>query len=249
MIGGAHRGLASGVVSLLAAIQLAGCGVSRAPQHEYTLLPARGFDGRQKTVLVVPVNETMQIPSGLEKGEALLSELLRTYLEEKGLEVIEVERRAFRPALDAAAVRVDREMLSGRSQSVAREVGFDRVVPFLAAELEVEPDLVVVPNMTIRTAELSGSRTVRWDGVRRRMPGAHGGRLSGTNPAASLWVAIYDHEGEQIFSGFGGLDLLFEINPQRERSELIEDRLEDAEHLAEGVCVAFHPFFGEDESC
>lgn len=249
MIGSGRRDLLWHIVLLLATVQLAGCGASKGPRHEYTLLPGRAFDGRQTTVLVVPVNETMEIPSGLEKGQRLVSDLLRVYLEAKGLEVIEVERGAFRPALDVAVGRADHEMLSGQSRSVTSELGFGRIVPFLAAELGGEPDLVVVPNMMMRMAELGGSSTVRWDDVRRRMRGARGVSLSGTNPAASLWVAVYDDEGERLFSGFGGLDLLFDIDPQRGRSELIEDRLEDTEHLAEGVCVAFHPFFGEGESC
>jgi len=249
MGGCGRRALVSSVVLLLAAIGLAGCAASKAPRHEYTLRPGRAFDGHQKTALLVPLNETMEIPSGLEKGEALVSRLLRGYLEAKGLEVVEIEKAAFRPALDVAAVRADQAMLSGQSRSVTGKVDFGQTIPFLAAEFGVEPDLVVVPNMMIRTAELSGSSTVRWDGVRRRMRGARFGTLSGTNPAASLWVAVYDSQGEQLFSGFGGLDLLFDVDMQRGRSVLIEDRLEDADHLAEGVCVAFHPFFGEDESC
>ncbi len=249
MIGSGRRGCLSCVVLVLVAVPVLGCGASKGPRHEYTLLPGRAFDGRQKTVLVVPLNETTPIPTGLEKGEALVADLLRAYLEAKGLEVVEVRKRAFRPALDAAAVRADQAMLSGQSRSVARTVDFGQTIPYLAAELGVEPDLVVVPNMVMRTAELSGSSTVRWDGVRRRMRGSRLGSLTGTNPAASLWVAVYDPEGEQIFSAFGGLDLLFDIDMQRERSVLIEDRLEDADHLAEGICVAFHPFFGEDESC
>jgi hypothetical protein len=30
--------------------------------------------------------------------------------------------------------------------------------------------------------------------------------------------------------------------------QLWEDRLEDPDQLREGVCVALHPFFGEDSS-
>lgn len=251
MIGAGRRDLLSVVVLLLAAIPLVGCGVSKGPRHEYTLLPGRAFDGRQKTALVVPVNETTPIPTGLEKGESLVSDLLRAYLQAKGLEVIEVRKRAFRPALDAAAGRADQAMLSGQSRSVARTVDFGQTIPYLAAELGVEPDLVVVPNMMMRTAEFIGGRTLRWDGVRRRLPGANGliadegGELS----AVSIRVAVYDSEGERVFAGFGGLDLLFRVDRQTERYVLIEDRLEDADHLAEGICVAFHPFFGEDESC
>jgi hypothetical protein len=45
------------------------------------------------------------------------------------------------------------------------------------------------------------------------------------------------------------LDLLFELNIPRKRYDLREDRLQDAEHLKEGVCVSFHPFFGLAEDC
>ena len=68
--------------------------------------------------------------------------------------------------------------------------------------------------------------------------------MTGSLAVASLFVVVYDKQGARIFSGYGGLDLIFELNIPKRRYDLKEDRLQDAGHLAAGVCVAFHPFFG-----
>lgn len=72
---------------------------------------------------------------------------------------------------------------------------------------------------------------------------------TGNTNVASLFVAIYDRKGARVFSGYGGLDLLFVVNRREKRMDLIEDRLQKTKHLREGVCVAFDPFFGAEKSC
>jgi hypothetical protein len=228
---------------------LIGC-VSLAPEHEYELSPGRGFNPGMKSVLVLPINETVEIPAGLDKGEREVFALLVSSLEAEGLQVQALDAPEYQRALAPAARAAEQETFSVHSGSVSESVGFHQILPRLLSELGVEPDLVVVPNMVMRVAEASGGRSARWDGVQRRKPGAKPRwKFTGTEGAASLWVVIYARDGTRIFSGYGGLDLLFEVNLSEKRMQLWEDRLEDMDQLREGVCVALHPFFGEDRSC
>jgi hypothetical protein len=221
-----------------------------SPKHEYELSPGRAFNPGMKSALVLPINETVEVPAGLDKGEREVFDLLVSSLEAEGLRVQTLDASAFQRALAPAVHAAEQEALSLRSSSVSEDVDFSQILPPLLSGLAAEPDLVVVPNMVMRVAEATGGRSVVWDGVRRRKPGATPKwRFTGTEGAASLWVVIYARDGTRIFSGYGGLDLLFEVNIKEEKMQLWEDRLEDPDQLREGVCVALHPFFGEDSSC
>lgn len=220
------------------------------PRHEYELAPGRGSNPSMKTALVIPINETIEVPNGLDRGEDEIFGLVTSYLEAEGLATRTLGRREFQRAVGVAAAAAEEEMLSGESASVSEQVGFEEVVPHLLAELDESADLVVVPNMVMRTAEIKGAGTARWDGVRRRKRGTYSfSSFTGSEQAASLLILVYAKDGTQLFSGFGGLDLLFEVNVREKKQQLIEDRLQDVDNLREGVCVAFHPFFGVDRYC
>jgi hypothetical protein len=219
------------------------------PKHEYELVPGRSFDPSMATALVLPINETVQVPDGLEKGEDAVFGLLVAYLESKGLSVQTTDRAEFNRAMAEAAQAAAREAISDEATSVSESIEFSDAIPHLLSELGVEADLVIVPNMVIRTGKANGRR-VRWDGVSRQKPGmANLAGLEGSEPVSSLWVLIYAGDGARLFSGYGGLDVLFELNVSAEKQELIEDRLEHTGHLEEGVCISLHPFFGADEFC
>jgi hypothetical protein len=228
---------------------LIGC-VSLRPKHEYELSPGRAFNPGMKSALVLPINETVELPTGLDKGEREVFALLVSSLEAEGLQVQTLDAPEYRRVLAPATRAAEEESFSVHSGSASESVGFSRILPRLLSELGAAPDLVVVPNMVMRVAEASGGRSARWDGVKRLKPGANPGwKFTGTEHAASLWVVIYARDGTKIFSGYGGLDLLFEVNVREEKMQLWEDRLEDVDQLRQGVCVALYPFFGEDRSC
>ena len=240
------------IMTLCAFALLATACASPGPRHEYELAPGRGFAAGGaigRSVLVVPLNESTDTPAGLEKGAKDVSAALVAYLNAQGLRVTTLESKDYRKRLTAASVAAARDTHLGEQTMVSESVELPDLIPYLLRDLELEIDLVVVPNMVIRTGEVFGSGTVKWDGVKRRKPGAQSGISTGTDTAASLWVLIHDEQGTRLFSGYGGLDLLFEINLQKRRAELIDDRLEDLDNLAQGVCIAFHPFFGMDQSC
>jgi hypothetical protein len=221
---------------------------SLPPKHEYELAPGQAYTSNLETVLLIPINETADLPNGLEKGEEAVFRLVREYLQAQGLDVKTPKLAEFRRSWTAALDRAQRESMSQPADNVLREVDLTDLISGIAEDLEPEADLVAVPNMVIRDGELS-SRSLRWDGVRRRVPITQPVKFSGTMTAASLHVAIFTADGRQVFSGYGGLDVLWRSNIRAVRSELIENRLEDEANLREGVCVGFHPYFGEGSSC
>lgn len=227
---------------------LAGCA---APiRHEYRLAPGRAHAPDQAHALLLPINESERIPRGLEKGEDEVFASVVAYLEGQGITVRTVETDRYRDAAAAAFREARRRAEAGLVPSIAGSPRFGDLVPLLVGNLGVEADLVIVPNMALRVGESSG-RSVKWDGVRRTDPGVGvQSRITGSRRSgASLFVAIYEPDGTRVFSGYGGLDVVFQANRREARFDLIEDRLEDLDNIREGVCVAFHPYFGEDESC
>jgi hypothetical protein len=222
----------------------AGCAVS--PDHEYQLSPGRAYTTEMRSALLVSLNQTEDVPGGLEKGEAATEQAIVSYLEARGLELERVEVDAYRGIAATAMRRARRAAMSGTGGTASETIRYSDLIPHLVQELAPTVDLVVVPNMTIRIGQYGGGKSLRWDGVRRRTPGVGSMTMTGTSTAASLYVAIFDTEGTRLFSGYGGLDVLFAINRQTERMDLIPDRLEDLDNIREGVCIAFHPFFGDD---
>ena len=218
-------------------------------KHEHEISPGREFDATIKTVLVVPLNETMEVERGLEQGFAATQDLIRRYLESKGLAVEQPTQQEYRKAVNIAANAAQDAQLAGEVDSVSENLSFTEVVPYLLRELDSSAELAVTPNMVIRTGTYTGTSTIKWDGVRRRERGSAGSSMSGNTAVASLYTVVYDRDGTRIFSGYGGLDLLFELNISKKRYEIREDRLQDVDNLAEGVCVSFHPFFGNAERC
>jgi hypothetical protein len=202
-----------------------------------------------KTALMLPLNETVEVPGGLESGEVATTELIVAYLESKGLVVEQVSADDYTGPASQAAKLADRARRSGQSQSTSETISFSEVIPHLLVALESDADLVVAPNMVIRTGLFEGGSRAKWDGVSRRQPGTRRGGMTGDTNVASLFVVIHNREGTRIFSGYGGLDMLFEISYRDKRMVLIEDRLQDIDNLRQGVCIAFHPFFGLEERC
>ncbi|HPG25399.1 MAG: hypothetical protein H6748_16190 [Spirochaetaceae bacterium] len=220
------------------------------PKHEYTLLPGQAHGPGMRSALVAPLNATLDRPKGLEVADERIDALLDAHLESKGLSVTRASASDFRRAASLAARRVEKERLTASTGTVSSEISFEELVPVIFEILEVEPDLLILPNVVMRHASANGGSTFRWDGVRRRETGSASGSFTGEGfEVSSLFVAAYRADGTRVFSGFGGLDTIYEFVWAKRGMELRQDRLQNEEYLAEGVCIAFYPFFGEDERC
>jgi hypothetical protein len=217
--------------------------------HEFELSPGQAFNGSLSRALLIPINETEPAPDGLEVGEENVFEQLKSYLEAKGLSVETINSYDYRSAANRASESAHNQMLSAEMDSISGEIDFSGIVPGLLANLESDVDFLIVTNMVIRTGESKGGRTVRWDGVKRRIAMPARWRMTGTESVASILITVYLRDGTAAFAGYGGLDLLFAPNIREEKYELIPDRLQSIKHIREGICVAFYPYFGRDETC
>jgi len=226
---------------------LAGCATSI--QHDYELSPGKTFSKNQSRALLLPINEIEAVPEGLEVGEEIVFEQLKSYLESKGLSIETTNTYDYRLAANSATESVHNERLSAKSNSISGEIEYSSIVPGLLANLDSNADLLILTNMVIRTGESTGGRTTHWDGVKRRIAVPARMRMTGTESVASIFVSVYQRDGKRVFSGYGGLDLLFAPNMREEKYELISDRLQNVEHIREGVCVALYPYFGTTEIC
>jgi len=211
--------------------------------------PGQAFNGSMTHALLLPINETVSVPDGLEVGEENVFNELKAYLESKGLSVETTDSYSYRLAANRASEEVRKQMLSAESHTISGEIDYSTIVPGLLANLGSDANLLILANMVIRLGESEKGRTTSWDGIKRRIAVPARWRMSGTENVASLFVTIYEEDGTRAFSGYGGLDLLFAPNVREARYELIPDRLQNIEHIREGVCVAFYPYFGTDETC
>lgn len=222
-------------------------------KHEYALPPDHVVPRANTTTLLIPINETEKPPTGLDIADHVLDDLVTQYLQSKGLDVERLENIPYRRALQAAVSAAEDKMQSRVSSpdggTVSGTIAYADILPQLLAELDSDADLVVVTNVAMRTGEYSGGTMIRWDGVRRRERAGPNVSMTGDVPVASLHTVIFDKRGREVFSGYGGLDAIFETSIREKKYVLKEDLLSDEENLAEGVCVSFHPFFGVDERC
>jgi hypothetical protein len=238
--------------ALATAILILGCasGPRERYRHEYTLSPGQEHHAGLASALLVPINYLNDDPvRDLAVADQSVANLIAARLESKGIEVERVDPHRFHTVASGVHRALNAERKSGEADAASDGVGFGDAIPEILAQLEESPDLVIVPNIVIRTGEWIGTRTLVWDGVRRR--DSTGGNIdwSGTGTAASVQVIVYSKDGTHLFSGFGGLDLVFQLNMSKEIMEIREPLLRDERNLREGVCVAFYPWFGLEEIC
>ncbi len=217
--------------------------------HDYEMSPGQAFSGSPTRALLIPINETEKVPDGLEVGEESVFNELKAYLESKGIEVETTDSYTYRLAENQATEDAQNQTRTASTSSISARLDYSSIVPGLLANLQSDADLLIVSDMVIRTGRSEGGRTTAWDGVKRRIAMPARGRMTGTESVASVFVRIYEKNGTQAFSGYGGLDLLFAPNIREAKYELIPDRLQDIQHIREGVCVAFYPYFGTEEKC
>lgn len=219
-------------------------------KHEFSLSPGQEHHAGLVRALLIPIDATNDKPvRGLDVENARINATIVRHLESKGITVEQVDGRKFQELSDAALRKVRAQRKSGASGVVSANVEFGEIVPELLGELEKSPDLVIAPNLAMRAANYQGSRTIVWDGVRRRET-VYGWSMSGSGiPVASLHVSVFTKDGTRVFSGFGGFEPVFRIDTVQQKYIQREDLFQDERNLKEGTCIAFYPYFGMDEYC
>ena len=250
-----HSWKRAGRTILVGLVVLAFAACASPPiKHEYTIADENAFDpATMKKVLLAPLNAVAPVPTGLEAGNNETYRLVVRHLESKGLVVEPIAGPAFRKAInqsvDELRQRRSAETNASSKATDSERIGFGELVPGILERLESDADLLVAPNLAIRRAEYIGTSTLRWDGVTRRERGAGIGSMTGASSAASLLSVIYDRSGKELLKGYGGLDLIFQLNLKLKKYVMRDDLLQDTKNLKQGVCISFHPFFGLEETC
>lgn len=231
-------------IPLFLVLILAACGTP-VPSQEVA-----SPTGRIDRVVVAPMNLALRMPAELDGTEAPVWDTLLQHFQAHDRVVRQID------AADAQALWTEVVIEMGDAKNLD---GATREFAHRLAE-QTEFDLLVMPALVMRSARVRGT-TVYWDGVRRKLDrawetkqtiGAFGSPgsgsmstgLTGKVAGASLYVSIVTPEGEPVFAGLGGLDLLHEIErPESDAGEpwqvvLREAPFAETDHLREGVALA-----------
>ncbi len=227
--------LTVGIVSIMLASF--GC-AGFSPKHESTLAPGLGHYPGPAKVMMVPINETTEVPAGLEVADDRLESLLDDDLRSKGISIERSETVVYRRASRVATKRARLDASSRETGTVSEALHYGDPISRLLEELDVDADIVIVPNVVMRSGDATGGRSCKWDDVRRYETGNVHLDITGRFPVASLCVVVYKNDGSRVFSGYGGLDTVFEISVGRRGMFLRDDLLENERHLKQGICIA-----------
>jgi hypothetical protein len=216
----------------------------------HTLRANEAQDHLSRFVLA-PMNLAVRPPAELGDTDAVWNGLL-SYFQRQDRQVALLS--------PASAERLWREAnrnLDTSDRKAALRTASERFARGLAKHREY--DALVVPSLVVRPARMHG-RYAWWDGVRRLVP--NGSRvintglrevsypmnsntvigLSGKIAAASIHVSLYRPDGSLIGEAVGGLDIIQEARRDDTGKwvfELRSDPFANAEHLREGVEIAF----------
>ncbi len=174
---------------------------------------------RLNRIVVAPLNLGLRTPPELRGSEAAVWTELLEYLrsQDRSLSVVDAD--------DAQALWSDElGHLEASGEPVEMRAAASRFAQRLAEH--VEYDVVVIPSLVIRRARVGGHHA-SWDGARRPLPvrtplpiaaavdtgieGVTTSGFKGSIAAASLHVAIVGADGEPLYEGLAGLDVIQEL--------------------------------------
>jgi len=240
--------------SLTTLLFLAAC--SGAPTYNpttvtYQIDQARLDANPVRTVVIPHVNIGPPSRNYLDKEAPRIDARVAAYLRDHGYKVL--PQRQFEQAWNVAA-RVHGDPLDPTTGRVDQKT-FARIMHSVRDDLATNSDLdafVFTDLVELQTAFSAGLKHVaRWDGVTRR-PSLQGpGNAVSADfdwgmqvSVASLQVAIYDMELQQLFISRGGMDATEAIDTRSSAGRYVRRRdiLENDGHVMEGIRLAFHPF-------
>lgn len=238
----------------LACVLLGALALGACASHPYEPA-AEQLGASAQTVLVVPLNVSLAMPTQMvEPSERVWQALLR-YVQEHDKQVRTVS------LVEARRLWLD-SVQRARAEA-AGDVDFDAAARVFALELGQETpfDAVILPTLFVQRARLS-SRRARWDGVLREVEVEHDvhhvgsiwttTHFSGFTPGASLQVAVLDAAGAKVHEAQAGLALLQRVKvegkkgatPSEMRIRWVPrpDLFENEADVREGIEKALDPF-------
>lgn len=207
-----------------------------------------------KKVILAPVSIAVPVGSHLKSGERRTKMHVRNYLKKNGYKIlpsyvfenawtqaIRTYGNVYDPTTGRTNVDAWRSVMIAVGEKLRKETDADAII---FADI-VEHDIA---------HNIGAHHSARWYGVTRKpsMQGVSSGvpvdfNWNQTLKGASLQVAIFDIENlERLFSSFGGLDTLQEINLRNSGAGAgyirRKNLLSNDSKVKEGIKIAFHPF-------
>ncbi len=235
-----------GLTSVFALLATAACAPSSVVRWE----PGEAADGEVR-VAIAPMNLMVALAPDFERSTATVEQELIEYFQARKAHVAIVHR--------ADAWALWRDVVATIQHSEGIELDFDTAARlFVSAVAEHgDFDLFVMPSLVFREARATG-RYARWDGVRRAIhfydrSAARGAELDDSEwksrlSALSLHVLLYTPQGEELFQGWGGLDVVHDPVvgrgqvADRPTLRLRRELLENPEFVREGIALALNDY-------
>ncbi len=236
-----------------------GCAGTAEPEPESGRTVLAGT--QSESVVVLPLNVTMEMPEQLEAGAPIVREELEDYLQAQGASLktlaFPVARRFWLESIQQA-----RNSEAGEDEA-AESATFEKVAQLLVSRVaeHADFDMLIVPALFVQGATIEG-RSVSWDGVQRTLEidvGAWGEvfpedpEISGVAPASSLHAAVLDAQGKLLQEGQGGIALLMSARARGSPESFLDspeyqfvpraDPLADRDQVREGIALALSPLF------
>ncbi len=211
----------------------------------------RGDSGEPRHFVVLPVNLTIKAPPEFSPVLDEMFGAIAGYIRDRGDTLETFSRKEMTAQWAESIVKV--------KESEALDNNFETAMRVYVKHLAETHsfDAVISPSLVYRNTK-TRDRTVKWDGVFRKMKVVNLSDEAKTKGLAralvinisgvSLHVMVFSPGGELIFERYGGLDLAHNVDmtgaefTMSPRLSLKEDLLKERDHLSEGIGVAFHPY-------
>src|SRR5262245_25617225 len=217
------------VAQLLIVALMTICGCSFTPDHPFWIKTSVRDAAPAARLLLAPANALDDLPKELAPGRNRVQIALEHYINSTSSKVIGVlSRDVFQNVVRETGFKLGAEQASPMLERLANQYSFDALV---------------IPSIVIRKIPVgrSGGAGISWDGVWRTsgLPSDH--ETWGKTSVASLSIEIYTPDGDRVFHGLGGLDMLFVANLKDKKMELVQEPLSNEAHLREGAALALDP--------
>ena len=231
---------------LIVGIGPVGCATDPPPPPSPAELAGRAAS----TLLVLPFNIALPLPTRLESSAPLVWRMLLEHVEHVGKSVETLDARSAQ-TLWLESIHDVRNSGGERSFESAARVFAQR----LAERFEF--DALVMPSLYVQNARI-GPESARWDRARQEIEYVGRSRWEIEGPqestiqAASILVVVLDREGNEIHSRRTGLELIQHMEIHTEERQGHDKRtwmlaaddpaIEDEVRVRAAIAHALHPF-------